>query len=880
MKPFIINRHGRIVLPSSFFPELDFATFDTFEHFLAVIMRDFAEKAPTDSDIVNRLQDASYSTRYEVCRDLALNLFWVNRYALTMYEKRPTRWRDLPKRRDDVFLPAFKPWDAAEFANTMSRCYRELPASWDEEVEEDCFQLLLRAFRARPSAGDAVRAIKPTVAETMARPGARTCQLQAWDADYPSYDYQEVIDYAHPVPELEALMRQAMILHNQYRWDPAAVTWTEVTQLKDDDIVLAYYPRTPEVLNFIRRVKNPASVKPDRWIAPRTPALAAPVRPLKPIVVRERFALLPKIESIAVYKGEVACTNADLIRNHAYCWSRMTQEEITDKTGIQERCYSELSLEAMALITARRALEKAGRRPEEVGAVLFCSCTSTRPIPSVACWLSGELGILQTHASCDIVAACAGMPYGFAEATRILQEVERPVLVVCAEKFSDKIGTVRPSRMIFGDGAAAVVIAPVREGESPDLEVIQTYASGPWSEVNSIIWPNPEFGNNITVYGPEVKALVQRYLRQMSCELNELRNPDNPTMSMMSGVDLIVPHQANKSMVTAVATAAGLRADQLYFNIERVGNTSAASILIAIHDAVLEKRIDRPMRVFAPGFGAGAVAGYLVMRVDPAWVTTCTAPQVSQSRNSTGLEGRVALVIGESHAVSQAVAEELARRGAHVAVNFRSGTNGSHAPGLDPGISLPDCLILEGDPAHKEDARRMLEQVLRKWQRLDILVNSPGVMCDKPLRETADDEWEAVISANLNSIFNATSAALPAMMNQRFGRIINISSTVAQSGVSEQADNSATAGAVIAFTKTVALESARYNITANAIAPGYISEETLQTVPEPLSASIKANIPLGRFANSKDVAKLAGFLAADADYVTGQVLSVNGGYQM
>ena len=88
----------------------------------------------------------------------------------------------------------------------------------------------------------------------------------------------------------------------------------------------------------------------------------------------------------------------------------------------------------------------------------------------------------------------------------------------------------------------------------------------------------------------------------------------------MDAIDLVVPHQANKNMVLDLAQAAGVSADHLYFNIERVGNTSSASILLAIHDAVREKRIDRPMRVFAPGFGAGAVGGYVVMRVDPAVV--------------------------------------------------------------------------------------------------------------------------------------------------------------------------------------------------------------------------------------------------------------------
>jgi 3-oxoacyl-[acyl-carrier-protein] synthase III len=210
------------------------------------------------------------------------------------------------------------------------------------------------------------------------------------------------------------------------------------------------------------------------------------------------------------------------------------------------------------------------------------------------------------------------MMYGFSEAVRLLQEVERPVLVVCAEKFSDKIGTVRTSRMIFADGAAAVVIGPAAPGQPPDIEVCQTYASGPWSEVYSIIWPNPEFDNNITVYGPEVKALVKRYLTQMVGELRALPHPDGGPGTLMEAIDLIIPHQANKSMVTTLATAAGLDPERLYFNIARVGNTSAASILLAMHDAAREGRIDRRMRVLAPGFGAGAVAGYLVLQVDPA----------------------------------------------------------------------------------------------------------------------------------------------------------------------------------------------------------------------------------------------------------------------
>jgi len=615
MKPFVINRYGRIVFPESFFPELDFSVFDTLEQFAAVIKRDFEEKAPSETDIVARVEAREYGGRYELLRDLALNLFWVNRYAMTMSEKRPTRWRDVARGRDDVFLPVFKQWEGAELTAAIEGGYRSLKASWDEGTEDKICRILLDVFRHKKGAGAELPAIKPTVAELLARPKSLTYHLLAYDPDFPGYGHDDIIEYAHAVPELEAVMRQAMVLHNQYRWDRARTRLTEVGQLHDDDYVVVFHPRNEDVLQFIRRVKSGQRARPRR---PAPAETVRPIAPYPPVVVAKRFSVLPRIESLAVYKGERPCTNEDLIRNAAYCWSPMSAEEIHRKTGIQQRLYTELDLDHIALLAARAALAKSGRRPEEIGAVIFCSCTSVKMMPSLATWLSGQLGLFQTHASVDMVAACAGLPYGLSEAVRLLQEIERPVLVVCGEKFSDKIGTVRTSRMIFGDGAAAMVLAPAPPGAPTDIEVYQTYASGPMAEVDSIIWPNPSFDNNITVYGPEVRALVKRYLGQMIDEMRELPNTEGGPGSLLEAVDLIVPHQANKVMVVNIAKAAGVGPERLYFNIDTVGNTSSASIPIAIHDAVRDGVIDRPMRVFAPGFGAGAVAGYVVMRVDPA----------------------------------------------------------------------------------------------------------------------------------------------------------------------------------------------------------------------------------------------------------------------
>lgn len=618
MKPFVLNGHGRLVFPSNFVSDLDFSVLETLEQLSAVIRRDFEAKAPTVVEILERADSGAYAGRYELLRDLALNLAWVNRFAMTMYEKRPTRWRDVPRRRDDVFLPILTRWaDGEQKVAAVHDAYSELEPSFDDAAEARVFEILYDVFRHRRHAAVELTAIKPTVAELEADPQALTFCLTRHDPDYPSYPHEQILDCSEEVAELEALHRLAMVLHNQYPWDQSQASLCEVGRIGGDDFVVLLHPRNREVLDFIRRAK---ARRPARAQPPPAAEARRPVTPYPPIVVRGRFSVLPRLEAVAVVKGEHVCSNEDVIRNAAYNWSPMSADEIRRKTGIESRLYTERDLEHISLEAAQTALHRAGREPEEIGAVVFCSCTSTRLMPSVATWLSGQLGMYQTHGSFDVVSACAGFPYGISEALRLLQEVERPVLVVLAEKFSDKIGSVRTSRMIFGDGAAALVLGPARDGEPPDVEVVQIYASGPVAQVNSIIWPNPEFDNNITVYGPEVRALVERYLTQMIAELQELRDPDDGGRSLLESIDLVVPHQANKTMVTQLATAAGIEPGHIYFNIESVGNVSSASIPIALYDAVRDGVIDRPLRVFAPGFGAGAVGGYAVLRVDPAVV--------------------------------------------------------------------------------------------------------------------------------------------------------------------------------------------------------------------------------------------------------------------
>jgi 3-oxoacyl-(acyl-carrier-protein) synthase III len=640
VKPFVINKHGRLVFPANFLGELDFSVLASLDQFTTVIGRDFEAKAPTGTDILARAEAGTYPGRFELLRDLGQNLYWANRYSITMFDRRPTRWRDLAKQRGDVFLPVLTPWEDSERkVAAVEQAFRALPVTWSAQAEETIFGLLFDLFRTKLYHATELPPIKPTVAEFLAQPDALTFVMPGYDPDFPVFTTEDIFDANEDVPELEALMRWAMVLHNQYPWDRSLTELRGPGQIGDDDFVVAFHPRTRDVMTFIERVKHPAAAS--GYTASEQPRVARPeavepAAPYPPVRVREAFAVQPRLEALAVVRGEYICSNADVIRNASFSWSPMTADEIAAKTGIEQRRYSSREPEELALHATRAALVKSGRDLAEIGAVLVSTCTSNRQIPSIACWLSGELGLQQTHASVDMVAACAGLPYGMSEAVRQLQEVRRPVLLVCVEKFSDKIGSVRTSRMIFGDGAAAMVIGPAPEGQAGDVEVVQTYASGPHSEVNSIIWPNSEFDGDITVYGPEVKALVQRYLTQMLDELGAQPDPDDRGRTLLDSIELIIPHQANKTMILNLAGQAGLSADQLYFNVEKMGNVSAASIPIAVYDAVRDGVITRPVRVFAPGFGAGAVGGYAVMRIDPAIVADEVALDVLPEASRPG----------------------------------------------------------------------------------------------------------------------------------------------------------------------------------------------------------------------------------------------------
>jgi acetoacetyl-CoA reductase/3-oxoacyl-[acyl-carrier protein] reductase len=244
------------------------------------------------------------------------------------------------------------------------------------------------------------------------------------------------------------------------------------------------------------------------------------------------------------------------------------------------------------------------------------------------------------------------------------------------------------------------------------------------------------------------------------------------------------------------------------------------------------------------------------------------------------LHGKTAIVTGASRGIGRAIALELAQEGAKVALNYVSSDARAQQVADEIALFGGACMLAKADVADPQEARAMVKRVAERFGRLDILVNNAGITRDKSLRKMTDEDWLEVVQANLNAVFFCSSAAIPIMIEQNYGRIINVSSMNGQTGSFGQANYGASKGGIIAFTKTCAIELAKYNITVNAICPGFTMTDMLAKVPANIQDQIKARIPLGRFGTPEDMAKAATFLVEGGDYITGQQININGGAYM
>jgi acetoacetyl-CoA reductase/3-oxoacyl-[acyl-carrier protein] reductase len=241
------------------------------------------------------------------------------------------------------------------------------------------------------------------------------------------------------------------------------------------------------------------------------------------------------------------------------------------------------------------------------------------------------------------------------------------------------------------------------------------------------------------------------------------------------------------------------------------------------------------------------------------------------------LNGKTALVTGASRGIGKAIALELAREGAKVALNYQSSDAKAKEVVDEMAKFGGEGVLLKANLGDPKEARAMVKRAAEMFGHLDILVNNAGITRDKMLNRMTDAEWLEVIQTNLSAVFFCTSAAIPIMSDQSYGRIVNVASMNGQVGAIGQANYSASKGGIIAFTRTAALELAKLNITVNCVAPGFTETDMFAKVPAHLQAQIRGRIPLNRFAQPAEIAKAVVYLVADGDYVTGQTISVNGG---
>jgi len=276
---------------------------------------------------------------------------------------------------------------------------------------------------------------------------------------------------------------------------------------------------------------------------------------------------------------------------------------------------------------------------------------------------------------------------------------------------------------------------------------------------------------------------------------------------------------------------------------------------------------------------------------------TATIEQIGESQAVYGqgkLNGRVAFVTGGTRGIGAAISKSLASEGATVAAGYGRNTEQAQKflAELSAASDGAEVSVHQGDVGCGTDCKRTIQEVIDLHGRLDILINNAGITIDKTVAKMTEDEWNKVIAVNLSGAFFLAQAALAHMLERGSGRIVMVSSVIGEMGAIGQANYAASKAGLFGLTKTLAREACfqkgragklenPIGVTVNAITPGYVATEMIETIPEKVLDRIKGTIPMRRLAQPWEIARVVHFLAADASgYITGQVWGVNGGLDM
>lgn len=246
------------------------------------------------------------------------------------------------------------------------------------------------------------------------------------------------------------------------------------------------------------------------------------------------------------------------------------------------------------------------------------------------------------------------------------------------------------------------------------------------------------------------------------------------------------------------------------------------------------------------------------------------------------LTGKVAVITGASRGIGAAIARELGAYGSHLVLNYAHNAQMAGAVAKEiQEVDLPEqpgaVVAIQADVSNKDEAARLMDAVWEQFGHLDILVNNAGINHDHTFRKMTIEEWDDVIQTDLNGVFYCTHAAMPYLLESESGKVVNIGSVIGLSGNVGQANYAAAKAGIIGLTKSLALEWARYNVTVNCVAPGFIETDMLSTVAPQIQEQITQRIPLHRFGSAQEVASLVRYLCTEGGYITGQVISPNGG---